>query len=79
MAKVRIELEVEDAQKLASSLRYEVRKIDWVLDNTPSEKIKAPEKMDAKAKYLATMATLIEAALHKRALDEGNVVKMAKK
>lgn len=76
--KITIELTIEAAQELASTASTTANKIDWVLENRPPKKAQAAV-LDERAKLLTKTATLIETALHKRALENENVVKMAGK
>jgi hypothetical protein len=76
MPTITVELEVAMAQELASVARGKAKGIDWVLENKPPVPKKALE-LDERAKILVQAATLIETALHQRAL--GNVVKMGDK
>jgi hypothetical protein len=79
MSKITIELEVEQAQELASTVRTTVKKIDWVLENTPPKKPGQAKDLDARAKLLTLAANTIEEALNARALANSNVVLMGEK
>lgn len=76
--KISIEFKIEDAQQLAYYFRQQAGKIDWVLENTPPKNPAKVKVLDDKAKWLVVTATLIEKALHARALNNGNtnIVKM---
>jgi hypothetical protein len=64
-----LEVDVEDAQELARTLRTLVRRIDWTLENNPPKKETDKVDLDARAKQLTIIASDVEAALHKRALE----------
>jgi hypothetical protein len=72
MQKVTIELDVQQAQELASTARTTIKKIDWVLENTPPKKPGQAADLDARAKILTLAANTIEAALHARALENAD-------
>jgi hypothetical protein len=78
---VKIELEVEAAQELASTAETTANKIDWVLENRKPTKKGQAEALDERAKLLTKTATLIKQALHERAKanEKDNVVKIASK
>jgi hypothetical protein len=76
MPKISIELEVSDAQEVASTLRTTVKKIDWVLDNKPPSKPGASADLDSRAQQLTKIAEQIETMLHDRARANANVVPM---
>jgi hypothetical protein len=80
MPTITIELEVMAAQELLSTARTTVKKIDWVLENTPPKKPGQAADLDNRAKVLTLTANIIEAVLHKRALENStpNVVSMKK-
>jgi hypothetical protein len=78
MSKIAIEFDVEAAQELASTVRTVVRKIDYVLENTPPKKPGQAVDLDARAKLLTQIAANIEAALHHRALANANIVNLKK-
>jgi hypothetical protein len=63
-----IELSVDDAQEVASTLRTTVKKIDWVLENKPPSRRGEAERLDERAKQLSVIAQHIETCLHQRAL-----------
>jgi hypothetical protein len=69
MPVVNIELEVADAQEVASTLRSTVKKIDWVLENKPPYKPGEADRLDERARTLTIVAELIETILHQRALS----------
>jgi hypothetical protein len=69
---VMIELQVDDAQEVASTLRTTVKKIDWVLENNPPRRSGDAERLDERAKTLTIVAEHIETILHQRALAEAN-------
>jgi hypothetical protein len=72
MPVVMIELQVDDAQEVASTIRTVVSKIDWVLENNPPRKPGDAERLDMRAKTLTIVAEHIETTLHQRALSEAN-------
>jgi hypothetical protein len=76
MPTIIIELDIVQAQELASVARGKAKGIDWVLENKPPVPKKAAE-LDERAKILTQAATTIETALHQRAL--GNVVPLGGK
>lgn len=69
MPVINIELEVVDAQEVASSLRTIVNKIDWILENKPPTKLGEANRLDLRAKQLTIVAQNIETCLHQRALN----------
>jgi hypothetical protein len=77
MPKIALELDVPDAQELASTLRIKVKQIDWVLENKPPRKQGEAQDLDIRAKRLTIIANDIEIALHERALN--NVVAIGEK
>jgi hypothetical protein len=78
MSKVNLEVDVEVAQELASTIRTVVKKIDWVLENTPPKKPGQAADLDARAKLLTQTAAYIESILHQRALANANVINLKK-
>ena len=72
MPKITIELEVEDAQELASSAERLSNNIDWVLENKPPKQSQSVA-MDLRSKQLIRAATTIKIYLNDRAL--ANTVK----
>jgi hypothetical protein len=72
MPKITIELEVEDAQELASSAERLSSNIDWVLENKPPKQSQIAA-MDLRSKQLIRAATTIKIYLNDRAL--ANTVK----
>jgi hypothetical protein len=67
MPEITITLDVSYAQELASTARTTVRKIDLALENK-SLKPGIEHDLDNRAQTLAKAATIIEIALHERAL-----------
>jgi len=66
MPKIRIELEVIDAQEIASTLNSTVKKIDWVLENNPPRKVDEVKRLDVRGQRLTLIATLIETLLYEQ-------------
>lgn len=76
MAKITVEMEIEDAQELASTAETMVNRIDWTLENRPP-KASQQASMDMRAKQLTRAANAIKKALSERAKE--NVIRMTKK
>lgn len=69
MPVINVELDIVDAQEVASSLRTMVRKIDYILETNPPGKPGDASRLDIRAKQLTIVAHSIETALHQRALN----------
>ena len=52
-----IELAVDDAQEVASTLRSTIRKIDWIIENKPPTRARELEKLDERAKQLTNASS----------------------